>query len=318
MKQISVFDTTISDNNLGNEIIMDSVYFHLREIFLNDFFFKLPYMEITPHTIQYIKWSDLVFFGGTNSLTSKMEKYKQWGLSLKNTFSIKDVVLMGLGWWQYQTEKTSFYTRILLKSSLSHKFIHAVRDSYTEQKLKEIGFDNVLNTGCPTLWRLDSEFCKKIKKSKSNKVVFTLTDYNKNPFLDQRIIEILEKNYEQIFFWVQGSGDYDYINKELKINKNIEIISPNLASFDNVLNNEEVDYIGTRLHAGIRALQYKRRTMIIGIDNRATEMAKNFNIPVLLRDEVDKLDEFINSEYETKINLPIENIQKWKNQFINL
>jgi hypothetical protein len=45
MKKIAVFDMTISDYNLGNQIIMDSVNKHLCNIFTNDFL-KLPYMEV--------------------------------------------------------------------------------------------------------------------------------------------------------------------------------------------------------------------------------------------------------------------------------
>ena len=102
MKKIAIFDTTISDYNSGNQIIMESVYKQLREIFPNDFFYKLPYMEITRHTIRYIKESDLIFFGGTNALTGNMERYKQWGVNFLNFWFIKDVILMGVGWWQYQ------------------------------------------------------------------------------------------------------------------------------------------------------------------------------------------------------------------------
>src|SRR5688572_2115439 len=146
MNKISVFDTTISDYNLGNQIIMESVYKHLYEIFPDDFFFKLPYMEITNHTVSYIKRSDYVFFGGTNSLSGQMERYKQWDLNLRKSFIIKDVVLMGIGWWQYQ-HKTSWYTRVLLKNVLSEKFFHSARESHTQGKLREIGIENVINTG---------------------------------------------------------------------------------------------------------------------------------------------------------------------------
>ena len=52
-------------------------------------------------------------------------------------------------------------------------------------------------------------------------------------------------------------------------------MSPTLEAFDNLLESEiDLDYIGTRLHAGIRAIQKKRRSIIIGVDNRALEMQK--------------------------------------------
>ena len=49
---------------------------------------------------------------------------------------------------------------------------------------------------------------------------------------------------------------------------------------------ENIDYVGTRLHAGIRALQHKKRTIIIGIDNRAIEKAKDFNLTVIDRKNI--------------------------------
>lgn len=313
MKKISVFDTTISDYNLGNEIIMQGVYKHLKDIFPHDFFYKLPYMEITRHTKTYLDWSDLVFFGGTNSLTSRMEYYKQWGLGLSNFYYIKGVVLMGIGWWQYYHKRTSLVTRFLLKNSLSDKYCHSVRDSYTEKKLRDIGINNVINTGCPTLWDLTEEHCKTIKKAKSDSVIITFTDYHQKPDRDKVIFDIIQRNYKDIYVWPQGSGDMEYIKKN--ISDNVIFLDPNLESFDKKLYEENIDYIGTRLHAGIRALQLKRRAIIIGIDNRANEMKKDFNLPVLPQENINELSNMINSDIVTKVTIPIENINKWKSQF---
>jgi len=313
MKKISVFDTTVSNYNLGNQIIMESVYRHLKEIFPMDFFFKLPYMEITDNTLTYISWSDLIFFGGTNSLCGEMDKYAQWGLNKTNYKKIKNVILMGIGWWQYQ-DVINKYTRKLLTHSLSNTYLHSVRDSYTEAKLNSIGFNNVVNTGCPTLWELTEQHCAGIPEEKSEEVVFTITDYMKNQQRDMEIFDILKKNYSKIYVWIQGMGDYDYIKKTLNL-QNITIIGPDLRYYDEFLATTEVDYVGTRLHAGIRAMQYKRRTTIIGIDNRAAEMCRDFNIPVLSEKEIYRLNEGLNSSFGTRINLPHEKIRQWKSQF---
>ncbi len=316
MKKISVFDTTISDYNLGNEIIMESIYKNLREIFSNDFFFKLPYMEITSHTVDYIKNSDLIFFGGTNALTSRMEKYKQWGLSLRNFNKIKDVVLMGLGWWQYQEEKTSFYTKILLSHSLSKNYLHAVRDGYTERKLKEMGLENVINTGCPTLWDLTENHCSLVPEKKANCVVTTLTDYKPDKESDSEFLRFLDLNYQHIYFWLQGSGDFDYLNS-LKVNLNkLSIVPPVLEKFTQLLKDKEIDYVGTRLHAGIKAIQLKKRSFIISVDNRAKEMGKDFNLPVIDRGDLNALSSLVNGIYKLKIRINQENILRWKKQFI--
>jgi polysaccharide pyruvyl transferase WcaK-like protein len=313
MKKISVFDTTISDYNLGNQIIMESVYKHLYGIFPEDFFFKVPYMEITRHTIDYLKRSDLTFFGGTNSLSGQMERYKQWDLTLRKSYQVRHVILMGIGWWQYQS-KTSWYTRLLLKNALSKKYFHSARESHTQAKLAEIGIENVINTGCPTLWDLSPEHCSNIPKHKSKDVMLTLTDYHPNVMRDKKILEILRANYETIYYWIQGEGDLDYLN-QIKTNENVVLVHPRLESYDEALMRPDMDYVGTRLHAGIRALQKGRRALIIGIDNRALEMQKDFNLPVLHQDRIEELSHHVNDALPVKINLPVENIARWRNQF---
>lgn len=312
MKSISVFDTTISDFNLGNEIIMESIYGILREIFPDDFFYKLPFMEITRHTMDYISRSDLVIFGGTNSLSSRMERYKQWDINLYKSLYIRNVILMGLGWWQYQ-EKESLYTKVLLHRVLSRNRLHSVRDSYTENKLRGIGIVNVVNTGCPTLWRLLPEYCREIKTVKSDIVVMTLTDYNREPERDRRLIEVLLRCYRRVRLWVQGVGDREYL--ESLCPNRVEIIPPTLAALDAALSDADVDYVGTRLHAGIRALQKKRRTVIVAVDNRATEMKKDFGLPVIEIKEMADLESRVLGRVETEIRLPLDRINRWKEQF---
>lgn len=313
MKKIAVFDTSVSNYNLGNQIIMDSVYKHLKDIFPMDFFFKLPNMEITDHTLKYIEWSDLLFFGGTNALCGEMDKHSQWGLNETNYSKIPNVVLMGIGWWQYQ-DVINRYTRKLLTNCLSYSYLHSVRDSYTGAKLNSLGFSNVINTGCPTLWGLTKEHCVDIPQHKAEEVVFTTTDYMKNLQRDKAIFEALDNNYKRIYVWIQGKGDNDYVNDHFNSQK-VEIIGPDLNYYDDLLSRVEVDYVGTRLHAGIRALQRKRRTLIIGIDNRALEMHRDFNIPVLAEQNLAELNKRINASFETQIILPLDQIDLWKKQF---
>jgi hypothetical protein len=172
----------------------------------------------------------------------------------------------------------------------------------------------VINTGCPTLWQLTTEKCKRIPKSKADKVIFTLTDYNKNLANDKKIIDILVENYSKVYFWPQGSGDLEYFHS-ICSNENVVILKPSLESFDDFLSNNDSDYVGTRLHAGIRALQYERRTIIISIDNRANEMNKSHNIPIISRENIENLKSMIFCDFETKIELDENSIKEWKSQF---
>ena len=94
-----------------------------------------------------------------------------------------------------------------------------------------------------------------------------------------------------------------------------EVIPSTLDAFDAALDQEDTDYVGTRLHGGIRALQHGRRSLIIAIDNRAREMHKDFNIPVLERDEIEKLEDWICGESTTDIRIPIDEIERFLGQF---
>jgi polysaccharide pyruvyl transferase WcaK-like protein len=81
------------------------------------------------------------------------------------------------------------------------------------------------------------------------------------------------------------------------------------------LRNESVDFIGLRLHAGIRSLQRSRRTLIVAIDNRATEISKDTNLPVVARGDLKAIESWITTSSPTKIQLPEAAIASWKQQF---
>ncbi len=319
IKNISIFDTSIATQNVGDEIIMDAIYNELNEVFDDAMFLKIPSHEIIGiSSLSLIRNSDFGIVGGSNILASSMNKYRQWKISILQSFLIKNkTILLGVGWRNYQ-QKPNFYTKKLLKNLLSKKYIHSVRDSYTEKKLQNEGFANVLNTACPTMWKLTPEHCAQIPEQKSKKVIFTLTDYSKDLVADTFFVNTLLSNYNEIFYWVQSRKDLIYLN-ELGFNTGkIKIIPPRLKSYTDFLENNDCDYIGTRLHGGIRALQKKRRAIIIGVDNRAIEKKKDFNLNVIFRSEQEsKLVEMINSNFETQIKIPLDNISKWKNQFKN-
>ena len=183
--------------------------------------------------------------------------------------------------------------------------------------LEGIGIKNVVNTGCPTMWQLDREHCKKIPYTKSSEVVFTLTDYNKNERLDKRMIEILEDKYTKIHFWIQGWGDIEYLRNLLGNSiETIHIIGPSLNEYEMFLNSTDCDYVGTRLHAGIKAMQCFKRSIIIGIDNRAREIKRDYNINCIDRDMIEnELSNYIDSSFETNISLNEYNINILLNQF---
>lgn len=309
---ISYFDTTICNDNLGNSIITEGVLDFFDEVFPEAFLIKIPYIEgIESHSLSYIKRSDFTFFAGTNSLNSHMASYYQWGITKRNKTHIKDVILCGLGWWQYEDEPDD-YTKDILYSVLSKNYIHSLRDSYTRDRLRNIGFSNVINTGCPSMWGLTQEHCAEIPETKVDSVIATFTNYNQNPAMDIALVHLLKKLYKKIYLWVQGPQDYEYGRR---LCPEVTILPPRLSALDDILRNENIEYVGTRLHAGIRALQHKRRATIIGIDNRAIEISRDTNLPVIPRGDWQTLYTHLTGSSPTVINMPWEAIKAWKSQF---
>ena len=59
--------------------------------------------------------------------------------------------------------------------------------------------------------------------------------------------------------------DLDYLaSLNVDISNKLELIPPSLKDFDKYLAQmSPVDYVGTRLHAGIRAIQFKEQSLLI-------------------------------------------------------
>jgi len=316
VKKIVIFTPAISASNIGDEIIYEACNKVINSMYPNAFYVNASTHLPLDSWMKQFKDADLKFVAGSNLLgRQSFCKRSPWNL---NIFSLKwatPSILMGVGWQRYQKKNTTLFSKYVYKKVLSRDFIHSVRDNYTLEKVKKLGFENVLNTGCPTMWGLTPEHCKAIPNKKSDKVVLTITDYNKDFQRDSYMIDILTKNYEEVFVWLQGYQDYAYLQTMSSFTK-LKIIPPSLGAYSSFLNNEQVDFVGTRLHSGIKALQYGKRTIIIGIDNRANEKAKDFNLPVLSRESITDLESLINSNFKTEISLPVDNINQWKSQFL--
>ncbi len=313
IREIGILDTTISDENHGNGIIMQAVYSRLLPLFKTDFITRFPYWDdFLTQSLRNMQRCKYLFLGGTNALNAEMDQCTLLGINEKNVEMIEHkIVLMGVGWWRYEGLPNS-YTQKLLKRALCKDVVHSVRDSYTEKMLRKIGIDNVENTGCPTIWGFNSDFCRQLPKVKGKDALVMLNP-RKEKELDRYIVETVKKNYENIYFWVQGPRDFLYIKS---IYREADFIPPNLEGLENFLENHlHVDYIGTRLHGGIKCIQHKKRAIIISIDNRAQEMGKDFGLPVIMPKDLKYLEDIINTEYETKIHIDESKINRWMNQF---
>ncbi|WP_308533447.1 polysaccharide pyruvyl transferase family protein [uncultured Leuconostoc sp.] len=328
-KKILLLDTSNNTENMGDFIIMDSVQKQLRKIFPDDFFINASTHEtIGKKTHEWHREAAYTFLGGTNLLSGRYigKNRAQWRFGFTDSKYINDVIGLAVGWQsdrKYTRTKDIpfvFAQKKLYKNSMNDKILHSVRDSFTQKRMLEYGIGSI-NTACVTMWDLTPEHLQNIKQTKSSTVVMTLTDYRRDQeFLEsyRDMLLILIKNYQQIFLWVQSAADIDLL-AELGFAEEdrIMLLSPTLQALDNVLNKEDIDYVGTRLHAGIRALQHGRRTVVIEVDNRAREIARDTNLKTLNYQNISKLDALINSTFDMDIHVPFDQIERWKSQFIS-
>ena len=137
---------------------------------------------------------------------------------------------------------------------------------------------------------------------------------------DNLFIKILLEYFQQLVFFPQGANDIEYINtlEQYKKNKDrINILAFDLEAFDNFIKAEDFTYAGTRLHGGIRCIQQNKATLILAIDHRAIEMAKDSGLPVIKRNDEELLRKWLDGTkiFSTNISLPVKNITRWRQQF---
>jgi polysaccharide pyruvyl transferase WcaK-like protein len=317
---VGVLNTSIASENGGDSIIMEAALRQIDECLPSAH--KIHFTTHEKLSRESYRLQRKVIYNiacGTNLLHSHMEIVRQWKIGFVAAWFMKPVILLGVGWRAQAKWKTTPYTKLLLRSILSREFLHSVRDSYTERRLRAIGIENVLNTSCPTMWSLTPRHCARIPASQGEEVVMTLTDYSREPKFDRQLIDVLKSSYKRVHLWLQGANDYSYFSS-IADPAEVEIIPPGLKAYDELVGDRSVvlDYVGTRLHGGIRALQHRRRTLIVGVDHRALEKERDFNLPVVDRYlSVEELENAIRAKRPCEIRLPTENIRRWKEQFID-
>ncbi len=313
MRKVTVLDTSVASTNVGDQIIMEAVDDHLSEVFPDALCYRVASHEYMGWKSRgLVRQSDFAIAGGTNLLSSRMWFRSVWKLNVFDLFFPANVILMGCGWYQHQ-RKPDFYSQQLLRRVLSREHCHSVRDDYTRRMLSSIGVDNVINTGCPTLWRMTPELCQAIPQDKADYVVTTLNTYIPDPASDAKLLRLLRSRYKEVFLWIQTATDYAYA-KGLGVG--VTFVDPNLRAYDDLLQSSiDLDYVGTRLHGGIRALQFGRRTVILEVDNRAREMGKDFALPTVDRSDVEKVEQLVMGPLQVRLKQPVERIARWKGQF---
>ncbi len=315
---VGVLDTAMGTTNLGDAIIMDAASRVVTTLFPRRQPISLP-THLRPgwHGLDLQRATSLLVACGTNLLHAHMGLVQQWRVGPLAAARMRPVVLLGVGWRSHASRRTDPYTRWLLRRLLSPHHLHSVRDSYSEARLREAGVDNVINTGCPTLWQLTASHCRQIPATKGRDAVFVVTDYSRNREADAALLDKTLRSYRRVYFWAQGRDDVAY-RDSLPGGERTHLLPRNLAAYDALLadSSQSIDYVGTRLHGGIRALQHGRRSLIVGVDHRALSMGRDFQLPVVDRyaDQA-VVDRWIAEDRPTEVQPPWEAIGRWRAQF---
>ena len=316
MKKIVLYNPSITTLNVGDQIIFDSIERELSPILEGAFRVDVStHLPMNKLFLRLLNNADYKFACGTNLLRNMQERFRQWDIGITNARKVGPAILVGVG-WQKSKHPLTPYSKAVYQRVLSRDHIHSVRDEFTAEQLRKLGFNNVINTGCPTLWKMTPEYCSQLPEEKAEEVIFTLTDYRRDEQKDKLTVECLRQAYSKVYLWIQGYEDYDYA-KDLGILDQVELIDPAVKAYDQVLSKNNVEYIGTRLHGGIRALQRGKRTMIIAVDGRALEKKKDIGLPVIDRNTMDK-DQLINiieKPRKTEMKIHQQEINKWKKYY---
>ncbi len=312
-----VHNPMIGSDNTGDEIIMKSIDSQMDCLSLSG-----QRIDIPSHYYQgrlgrkYQKDAAFTIAAGSNMLGFQGYLRRQWKVSdLDLIFGKNKTLLFGVGWQSYHT-RAGLFNKISLRRLLDIDGPHSVRDQFTADKLHSLGFSNVYNTGCPTMWELGGVQEKINLNKRSQRVIYTITNYNKDISREVGWLTKLRNFYKELIFWPQSFEDVAYHEE---IEQNIELkptkLECNLASFEAELLKGDLDYIGTRLHAGVFAMQKGNNALINAIDNRAYEISKDTNLPIFNFTNLEAIDKFALRDTVLSLNLDHSTILKFQEAF---
>ena len=272
--RIGFLDTSLGSRNLGDHIIAASVdreFPHLASAPR-----VATHQLLGPAALRTAASCDVLMVTGTNALGSKYWPPSPWRLGPAEIAVLRRrVAPIGVGWRDYEG-RMSAVARSMYRRVFYPGLPVSVRDEYTKRQLEESGFE-AINTGCPTTWSLPDDVPT---LASEDEVVTTITDYRPDRTSDEAMLTALSNAFSVVHLWPQGSGDRAYINS-LRLSRNVIVAESTLATFESLLPGRA--YFGTRLHAGIRALQLGSPASVVAIDNRAIEIARDTGLPTVER-----------------------------------
>jgi Polysaccharide pyruvyl transferase len=302
--------------NIGDQVISRAVQRELRVIFGSATEFEAVPSHQYPSAgaLDRLARTDHVFVGGSNLLYFRWWRPASWKIGPLGLARYRNLVLMGTGWGAYEIAPNG-YGRWVCRTILAQDRWHSVRDAYTQRMASEgLAVPRVVNTACPTMWCLTDERLAKIPTSRGDECLFALTDYARDAQRDGELIRTLSAHYGgRLLFWPQGHGDLDHARS---LGYTGRVLDRSFAALLSLLaSGARVDYVGTRLHAGILCLEHGVRSLILSVDNRAREIAADTGLPVVERGNREALERWIEQPAPTRLRLPWQDIDRWRDQF---
>ena len=290
MKKVILLNPFIGSTNLGDAVIVNSI----KSLFNDwgiDFIAELtthrPWNEVER---KLAKEADYFIVGGSNLLTTSLFPlaHTQWKISYKEFLLIRGkAILFGPGWRRDEGNIT-YFTSSLYASLMAKEVPQLVRDGVSQSRLLKTE-RNVVNSSCPTLFRID-EVMENPHSTYSNTVVVALSGNIKSVEQDRLILKIAEDNFEKIKLFPQGIFDPQFpaysdeaYYQELEID--FDILDGSLEAYSAELKTGS-HYFGTRLHGGIFAMQHGNPSTIIDVDTRASNIFAGTGYQVLQREQL--------------------------------
>ncbi|MEP3629071.1 MAG: polysaccharide pyruvyl transferase family protein [Hyphomicrobiales bacterium] len=320
--ELTVFDTAIGSQNLGDQIIMKAAYGELRRLFPQAHLWSLPtHDHFGPAGRKRLRHSLFSIACGTNLIHQEMPKRGHWRLPKRFPIPVgyyhpKRLALMAVG---SNAEDLSSSAASFLKKSLWSAVPVSSRDKKTADILSK-GNLSAAHTTCVTMWDLPKDHAEQLPKHKAEAAVVCLTGTRKAPHervaFDIQLLEKVRSSYKKCYYWPQGQVDMEYF---LSLDQSgFEVLPHSLEAYENLLTSQpSLDYIGARLHGGILAMMHGCRPLIVKVDNRAADIGDSVNLPVIGIEDLDSIDTMINQPRETRVSVPYDAIEMWRSNLIN-
>lgn len=314
---VTLFEPVTGGFNLGDSIIVESVRREVAAIAPDARIWPIAlHQPLANKQRRRLESVDVALVAGSNMINLRAHRWllrreNRWAIYRRDLSSLRGrVVLAGVG-LDRAAPRSNRFGRQTYDMVLNPRASHAVRDSATRDHLLSHCRHDVLNTSCPTLWQLGPDHLERVERGKATDAVTTLTDYRPDAVRDRQLLETLLHCYRRVYLWPQGWKDTEYLHS-LDV-QGIRLVQPSLAAFDALLESDTIlDYVGTRLHGGIRALQKGRRVLVVGVDHRAGAIAADTGLPVLERAAVSELAERCEEPRTMALHLPRQAIQGWR------